>query len=564
MSSTGNLIVDSGNYANFNTAIANIGGKTATLVIKGRATMSADLTIPSTLTIVLKQKATIDQGRYSLKVSGQFRAELYQVFLGSGTVLFDKRQEVFPEWWGAEGNGFTDDTKAIQAAIDSSAKLVSFQAREYVVTSLRVVSNQMLVGKGIKKSLITWPQKNLDPAALNMFNSTDDLINWKLEGVSLRGTLMAQTSEDRGGQNLAALKFRSGSLQNIQVKDCCFYEFGLKNNSSGGGVIFGPTKGQNKVVSSITFSGCEFRNIANVPGLYINANDKHCITAKDIEIINCKFINRSTYSRQNFIYLLTSQNTGNTLLPFNNVTITGNTFEVDKGIDAGVELNDCSNFIVSRNQINIAHSADATGILIRANCSNGEISRNKLINSGQGCIATAGIAVVSFSKFDTSHHIQIADNSIKDFKAIGIQVSSTKKISVQNNQIHGKTHRLNAAIRLSASEDFSVINNTITHASYGLVLTTGIKRGEISNCVFSDVGVPGDAIISTELPNQDISNVAVKNNTVTNAVTGTLFFYSPAFLTSTGNTLSRNSLPHGLLPVNPSYADFVSNLDLKL
>lgn len=44
-----------------------------------------------------------------------------QIFSGAGTVAFDTPGEVYAEWWGALGDGSTDDSTAIQAAIDVCA-----------------------------------------------------------------------------------------------------------------------------------------------------------------------------------------------------------------------------------------------------------------------------------------------------------------------------------------------------------------------------------------------------------------------------------------------------------
>ena len=57
----------------------------------------------------------------NLIINGPFNAGLYQVFSGTGSVVFGSGsvKEVYPEYWGAKGDDSTDDITAIQSACDS-------------------------------------------------------------------------------------------------------------------------------------------------------------------------------------------------------------------------------------------------------------------------------------------------------------------------------------------------------------------------------------------------------------------------------------------------------------
>ena len=61
---------------------------------------------------------TVASGK-TLTIDVPFSAGLYQVFSGAGSVVFGAGlvTEVYPQWWGAVGDGVTDDTAAIAAAI---------------------------------------------------------------------------------------------------------------------------------------------------------------------------------------------------------------------------------------------------------------------------------------------------------------------------------------------------------------------------------------------------------------------------------------------------------------
>lgn len=53
----------------------------------------------------------------TLTINGPFSHGLYQAFSGSGTINFGEgaTQDIYPQWWGAVGDGTTDDTAAMQA-----------------------------------------------------------------------------------------------------------------------------------------------------------------------------------------------------------------------------------------------------------------------------------------------------------------------------------------------------------------------------------------------------------------------------------------------------------------
>jgi hypothetical protein len=87
-------------------------------------TISTDCTIPAGVRVVMEHGATfsIDSGK-TLTIAGQFEAPLSQVFSGSGTAaLTGPLERMVPQWWGATGNGSTDDTTAINAAITAASR----------------------------------------------------------------------------------------------------------------------------------------------------------------------------------------------------------------------------------------------------------------------------------------------------------------------------------------------------------------------------------------------------------------------------------------------------------
>jgi hypothetical protein len=76
----------------------------------------------------------------TLEIDADFNAGLYQVFSGPGAIT--GLTKAYPEWFGAVRDGSTDDTTAIQAALDSltSGGILYFSAGTYSFTNLTITN----------------------------------------------------------------------------------------------------------------------------------------------------------------------------------------------------------------------------------------------------------------------------------------------------------------------------------------------------------------------------------------------------------------------------------------
>ena len=119
-------------------ALAAIGEAPATLLVN--ATLVCDApAIPANVELLVPRGGQIALGAAPLQVEGTLAAGRYAIFSSTGTVAGLK--DPCPEWFGAGGRGTTDDTEAVQRAIDSVGERPGSRlilGGKYAVTSLLV------------------------------------------------------------------------------------------------------------------------------------------------------------------------------------------------------------------------------------------------------------------------------------------------------------------------------------------------------------------------------------------------------------------------------------------
>lgn len=96
-------------------ALASIGATPATLQIDTGINLPASVTVPATLTLRFTNSGQINiaEGQ-TLTMLGTLDARQFPIFTGNGEVQFTGKYPpaFYPEWWGAVGNGTTDDHQA--------------------------------------------------------------------------------------------------------------------------------------------------------------------------------------------------------------------------------------------------------------------------------------------------------------------------------------------------------------------------------------------------------------------------------------------------------------------
>lgn len=141
----------SSDYASLSAAITAIGSTSCTLIIDTNQTVSTNVTIPSTCSVIVQKGAIITvASSKTLTITGPLEAGMYQVFdcVGTGSVSGLDYANVI--WFGAVGDGIIDDRDSCQLAIDSIIEYgtVYFPARlNYYKIGLNSLTDALTVSK---------------------------------------------------------------------------------------------------------------------------------------------------------------------------------------------------------------------------------------------------------------------------------------------------------------------------------------------------------------------------------------------------------------------------------
>jgi len=203
-----------------------LGSESKTITLeKGTYSVGTSFTISSNVAIRMNNGAVLQIATGQiLTINGPFEAGLYQVFdcVGTGAVTFGSGSvsEVYPEWWGAKGDGVTDNTNFINSAV-LSGKILCFQVGNYLTQTIILISGTHLKGMGSCFTKIT---------QMNQLNTIygEDVSNIIIEGINFYGSRISLVDGD--GQAIY-IRAYSKNVSNIVIRDNKFENF------KGAGVV---------------------------------------------------------------------------------------------------------------------------------------------------------------------------------------------------------------------------------------------------------------------------------------------------------------------------------------
>lgn len=197
------------------------------LVCASTYTISTATTITSSFTAE-KGCTLVKSGSGTIAFSGPFSAGLYQVFSGfsAGDVTFGVGSllEVYPEWFGANGNGTTECATAFSSAISSlpNGGVVKVGYGNYKISSrLTLVDGMSLIGSGRNPT-------NGYPSRLN-FTSVADIAIFIDGGSNIAIENLYITGQSSGTSNTIQM---DGYCRDVTLRNLIINMTGTSTGSS--------------------------------------------------------------------------------------------------------------------------------------------------------------------------------------------------------------------------------------------------------------------------------------------------------------------------------------------
>jgi parallel beta-helix repeat protein len=186
-------------------ALAAIGSNQATLhLLPGSYVITGNLILPVNVGLAMEQGAVLALAPGAIfTIHGPLQAPLAQIFSGTGKVADGCLPVGYPEWWGARGDGASDDTAALQTCLLASRK-TRLAAKTYKITAGVILpAGAELAGAG-NNSII-----------YQAANTAEGIIikdNVKIRHLCLRGSLKGGWVGNYYHDGIISYVFRKGGL----------------------------------------------------------------------------------------------------------------------------------------------------------------------------------------------------------------------------------------------------------------------------------------------------------------------------------------------------------------
>lgn len=200
--------------------------------VVGVPRLATNVTIPSNVTLKFVDGAYLaPDGGVVVTLNGAMKGATGKRFGGGGTVTFatnNKVKRVFPEWWGAQGDG-TDDLIPLNSTIAAAAGTQVYLRTIYTLSTRLLVmqkDNLSIVGGAHSTSGLKIKNGVANPGyVLEMYDCT----NTAVRNVSLNGNranLTAGWNEFNGGLRWGANGGQVRSNENLSVTGCHVFNTG--------------------------------------------------------------------------------------------------------------------------------------------------------------------------------------------------------------------------------------------------------------------------------------------------------------------------------------------------
>ena len=220
--------VDASSFPSFTQCVKSSKSAGKTILIS-KPMRVASLTIPANRDLrFVNGGSLLVTAKQTLTIKGTIDAPLIKIFDGYGLVRFQNGnvRQIYPQWWGAKGDGYHDDTNAIQRAINAKTgySTIFFPSGAYYCTSTITIKNDRthLVGSG-------------DYSTTFIFNPSRAAVLFNFVGVTPQTTLYSCSLTHMGFVGMG--DSRKVALQMVNTSEMVVENISIYSSWHGSGSI---------------------------------------------------------------------------------------------------------------------------------------------------------------------------------------------------------------------------------------------------------------------------------------------------------------------------------------
>ena len=216
----------------------------------GNYILDTDLTVPSNISLRFNKGAVID-GSATFTINSSIDTGVWQVFGDNlGVAGSPNIDAVYPEWFGAVGDGNTNDLASFNKAISLKGNVILSRESYYIPTQVTIRDNLCIKSNLKNKTTIITEQGFIDNTG-------------KIENIEINNILFS-TNGDFSDYKI--INFNNDSYDNI-IKNIIIGECVFNVNISSSYAVYGGCVHIGGVFSKVRIENCEF----NLSELYCGA-----------------------------------------------------------------------------------------------------------------------------------------------------------------------------------------------------------------------------------------------------------------------------------------------------